>query len=94
MQAMLLEQLGPVGTGSKPLRLAAVAEPALDHDEVLLRVHVCGVCHTELDEIEGRTPPARLPMILGHQVIGRVVSAGSLVHQWQPGDRVGVAWIF
>ena len=94
MQAMLLEQLGPVGTGSKPLRLAAVAEPAFDHDEVLIRVHVCGVCHTELDEIEGRTPPAQLPMIIGHQVIGRVVSAGSSVHQWQPGDRVGVAWIF
>jgi propanol-preferring alcohol dehydrogenase len=56
-------------------------------------VLACGVCHTELDEIEGRTPPGRLPMILGHQVVGRIVGAGQRVTQWQPGQRVGVAWI-
>jgi propanol-preferring alcohol dehydrogenase len=52
------------------------------------------VCHTELDEIEGRTPPRVLPMILGHQVVGRVEAIGPSAHRFRPGDRVGVAWIF
>ena len=54
----------------------------------------CGVCHTELDEIEGRTPPG-LPVVPGHQVVGRVESRGSGASAFLPiGDRVGVAWIF
>ncbi len=59
----------------------------------MLQVSVCGVCHTELDEIEGRTPPPRLPVILGHQIVGRVESIGSAVERWRPGERAGVAWI-
>ena len=62
--------------------------------ELLLRVLACGVCHTELDEIEGRTPPSRLPVIPGHQVVGRVESCGTGVTAYDIGDRVGVAWIF
>jgi propanol-preferring alcohol dehydrogenase len=54
----------------------------------------CGVCHTELDEIEGRTPPADLPMVPGHEVIGRVIGAGDQADRFEEGDRVGVAWIF
>ena len=53
----------------------------------------CGVCHTELDEIEGRTPPPGLPVIPGHQVVGRVVATGDDVESVQTGQRVGVAWI-
>ena len=61
--------------------------------EILLKVSVCGVCHTELDEIEGRTPPSQLPIIPGHQVVGRVVKQGPGASRWKTGDRVGIAWI-
>jgi propanol-preferring alcohol dehydrogenase len=57
-------------------------------------VRACGVCHTELDEIEGRLPPPRLPVILGHQVVGRVAAVGAGVEPWTVGDRAGLAWIF
>jgi propanol-preferring alcohol dehydrogenase len=93
MQAMLLERLGDIHADSVPLRRADVPEPDIRDDEVLLQVLACGVCHTELDEIEGRTPPPRLPIIPGHQVVGRVVALGAGVRQWKPGDRAGVAWI-
>jgi len=63
-------------------------------NELLVKVLTCGVCHTELDEIEGRTPPPRLPIILGHQVVGRVEQIGRNVSKFKPGARVGVAWIF
>jgi len=52
------------------------------------------VCHTELDEIEGRTPPPKYPIIPGHQVVGEVIEAGENVTRHEVGDRVGVAWIF
>ncbi len=83
-------------------------EPIPGVDEVLIRVSVCGVCHTEIDEIEGRTPPPLFPVIPGHQVVGRIVAAGphSTPASDQPlasgsasapgdliGARVGVAWI-
>src|SRR5512139_3213957 len=100
MKAMLLESLGDVNPPRAPLRLVQHPEPTLAPGEVLLRVTRCGVCHTELDEIEGRTPPPRLPVVLGHQVVGTVMKSGSLPpeHQQQAaglqsGQRVGVAWI-
>ena len=93
MKAMLLEQITPVQAGSQPLKLATIADPQPKPGEVLIQVTASGVCHTELDEIEGRTPPAFFPMILGHQVVGKVLeNNGGKV--FQPGDRVGVAWIF
>jgi propanol-preferring alcohol dehydrogenase len=93
MQAMLLRRLGELADGAAVLDMAELPTPQPASDEVLIAVTCCGVCHTELDEIEGRTPPPRLPVIPGHQVVGRVVSApaGSGL---APGDRVGVAWIF
>jgi propanol-preferring alcohol dehydrogenase len=54
---------------------------------------VCGVCHTELDEIEGRTSPSRFPIIVGHQIVGRVEKAGRRARRFKKGERVGVAWI-
>lgn len=87
MKAMLLESLGDVKPDHAPLRLVQHPEPALNPGEVLLRVTRCGVCHTELDEIEGRTPPPRLPVIPGHQVVGKIEEGG------QADQRVGVAWI-
>jgi propanol-preferring alcohol dehydrogenase len=58
-----------------------------------IRVTACGVCHTELDEIEGRTPPPRLPVIPGHEVIGRVDKLGANASRFHLGERVGVGWI-
>lgn len=96
MKAMRLHSLmglGKAGAEEGPLRLEEVACPQPGPGEVLLQVQACGVCHTELDEIEGRTPPPRLPVIPGHEVIGRVVSLGPGCSRHQPGDRVGVGWI-
>lgn len=94
MKAMLLESLGPVSENSEPLRLAEVDTPEPGAEQVLIRVSACGVCHTELDEIEGRTPPPVLPIIPGHQVVGEVVEKGERVNRHATGDRVGVGWIY
>jgi len=94
MKAMILNQLGRIEDNPRPLDLVTVPDPLPQPGEVRLRIQACGVCHTELDEIEGRTPPPELPMIPGHQVVGRIDRLGSGVNQRQIGDRVGVAWIF
>lgn len=91
MKAMVLESLVDVRTHPTPLRLLSLHEPTPNEGEVLLRVTRCGVCHTELDEIEGRTPPAQLPVILGHQVVGVVEGVQRL--ETLDSVRVGVAWI-
>lgn len=95
MRAMLLTHIVNLADDPAPLRSATLPEPIPGDGEVLIRVAACGVCHTELDEIEGRTPPPQLPVVLGHQVVGQVAAVG-------PGDpsglklndRVGVAWIY
>lgn len=94
MFAMLLDRITDLRENSEPLRPADIPRPKPGAGEVLLRVHVCGVCHTELDEIEGRTAPPELPVILGHQVVGTVTEVGDGVEEVPKGDRVGVAWIF
>jgi propanol-preferring alcohol dehydrogenase len=94
MKAMVIEEIGPVSEGREPLVLRDLPDPSPKPHEVLLEVLACGVCHTELDEIEGRTPPAELPMVPGHEVIGRVIGAGDQADRFEEGDRVGVAWIF
>jgi len=94
MKAMVLESLCDLKQNRTPLRCLELPQPKPADDELLLKVSVCGVCHTELDEIEGRTPPSRLPMVLGHQVIGRVVDMGPQVRRFRRDERVGVAWIF
>ncbi len=68
-------------------------KPGVRSREVLVRVRACGVCHTELDEIEGRLPPPQLPIVLGHQVVGIIESIGDGVTERQIGERVGVGWI-
>ena len=67
--------------------------PEIRAGEILVKISACGVCHTELDEIEGRTPPAKLPCILGHQIIGTVVDCGNEANKFSLGDRVGIGWI-
>jgi len=93
MQAMVLERLGALSSHPEPLVLREVADPVPGPGEVLLRVLACGVCHTELDEIEGRTPPPGLPVVPGHQVVGRVVARGAGAEAFELGRRLGVAWI-
>ena len=93
MRAMLLQAVGSLDANSTPLVLADIDDPVPVDDEILVRVAACGVCHTELDEIEGRTPPPRLPVVPGHEVVGRVVAVGGNAHRFRQGDRVGVGWI-
>jgi propanol-preferring alcohol dehydrogenase len=94
MKAMVMTKIANLTENRSPLELRDMPKPRPAENELLLRVLTCGVCHTELDEIEGRTPPPRLPVILGHQVVGRVEQAGGKVARFRAGDRVGVAWIF
>ena len=91
---MVLASLSNLSEESEPLVYTALPTPVPDSRDLLLKVSACGVCHTELDEIEGRTPPPHFPVIPGHQVVGRISSLGSQVTEFKVGDRVGVAWIF
>jgi propanol-preferring alcohol dehydrogenase len=94
MKAMLIDRITDLTRDAEPLRLADHPDPAPAPGEILVKVSACGVCHTELDEIEGRTPPPRLPVVPGHQVVGRVAALGSGTSLHALGDRVGVAWVY
>jgi propanol-preferring alcohol dehydrogenase len=93
MKAMVLKHITSLAGNRTPLDLVDMPIPVPKEHEILLKVSVCGVCHTELDEIEGRTPPSQFPIIPGHQVVGRVVKEGPEASRWKTGDRVGIAWI-
>lgn len=93
MKAMVLNEICNIAENKNPLELIALPEPVPGEKDILVKVSVCGVCHTELDEIEGRTPPIQLPMVLGHQVVGRVEKTFE-GGRFNVGDRVGVAWIY
>lgn len=90
MKAMLLRQISLVE--NNPLKIEDLPVPIPGPKEILVRVSSCGVCHTEIDEIEGRIRP-NLPIILGHEIIGKVVQKGSETKRFNIGDRVGIAWI-
>jgi len=94
MRAMLITGITDLKENREPLELRDVPRPEPGEREVLLKVLTCGVCHTDMDEIEGRTPPPRLPVIPGHQVVGRVEERGRGAGRFKIGERVGVAWIF
>ncbi|NJD31701.1 MAG: zinc-dependent alcohol dehydrogenase family protein [Gammaproteobacteria bacterium] len=94
MKAMVLDATGTVSAQRDALVPRDLPVPEPKRGEVLVRVSACGVCHTELDEIEGRTAPPRLPVIPGHQVVGRVIERGPGAAGVAIGQRVGVAWIF
>ena len=94
MRAMLLCKIVSLADEVAPLELVDNWPiPSPNTGEILIRVSVCGVCHTELDEIEGRATPPHLPVILGHEVVGRVEEVGADVTRHRLGDRVGVGWI-
>ena len=93
MKAMVLNKPVQMDLCSKPLKFTDMPYPTLEKCDVLLKVKICGVWHTELGEIEGRTPPSRFPIIPGHQVVGSVEAIGEEVSGISTGERMGVGWI-
>ncbi|HQR20476.1 MAG TPA: zinc-dependent alcohol dehydrogenase family protein [Burkholderiaceae bacterium] len=77
----------------RPLQRVERPVPVPNADEVLLRVAACGVCRTDLHVVDGELPPTRLPLVPGHEIVGRVVARGSRVQRFAVGDRVGVPWL-
>ncbi|WP_028323805.1 zinc-dependent alcohol dehydrogenase family protein [Desulfatirhabdium butyrativorans] len=94
MKAMVLDRCVDLNRHDSPLRLANVPVPEPGEAELLVRISTCGVCHTELDEIEGRTPPPHFPVIPGHQAVGTIVAKGQKANRYPEGSRVGVGWIY
>jgi propanol-preferring alcohol dehydrogenase len=93
MKAMVLNEIVSLDEVEAPLALADLPVPDPGRGEIRIKVSACGVCHTELDEIEGRTAPPVLPVVPGHEVVGRVDAVGTGVAAFTEGDRVGVGWI-
>jgi propanol-preferring alcohol dehydrogenase len=92
MKAMLLKKFAPIE--KNPLKLADLPDPKPSKSEILIRIKVCGVCHTDLHTVEGELPEVKLPIIPGHQVVGTVEKRGVGADRFKEGDRVGVAWLY
>ncbi|MCC6147631.1 MAG: zinc-dependent alcohol dehydrogenase family protein [Anaerolineaceae bacterium] len=76
-----------------PLAAMDLPVPEPQASQVLVRVSVCGVCHTDLHTVEGELTPPSYPITPGHQVVGVIEYVGSAVSGWQPGQRVGLPWL-
>ena len=87
MRAMVLEKPGAA------LRLAELPQPTYGADDILLKVHACGVCRTDLHILDGELSEPKLPLIPGHEIVGSIVAKGSNVTRFQIGQRVGVPWL-
>ena len=92
MRAMVLTKAAPAE--EKHLKLVDLPRPVPADNEILIKVSVCGACHTDLDEVEGRLKPGKFPVVPGHQVAGTVAEKGKAVTKFSPGDRVGVTWLY
>lgn len=92
MKAWVIDKISDLRTETAPLKLVELPKPVPKPGELLIKVSTCGVCHTEIDEIEGRTPPPLFPVVPGHQAVGTVQQ--SLGQKIKVGERVGVAWIY
>ncbi len=92
MRAMVLREQKPIE--ESPLRLEDVPKPQPGPGEILIRVHTCGVCHTDLHIVEGDLPLHKKPVIVGHQIVGTVEAVGPGVTRHKVGDRVGVPWVY
>jgi propanol-preferring alcohol dehydrogenase len=77
----------------EPLEMVEMSVPVPGPGQIRVKISACGICHTELDEIEARLVPPQLPLVLGHQIVGKVESIGAGVNLFKVGDRVGIAWI-
>ncbi len=91
MQAMILDHVGDVA--GNPLQLRDIPMPVPGPGDVLVKVHVCAVCRTDLHVIEGELPDVKQPLVPGHQVVGTVARLGAAVRDLNEGDRVGIAWL-
>jgi propanol-preferring alcohol dehydrogenase len=87
MRAMVLERTG------EPLRLVEHPDPAPSDGEVRIAVGACGVCRTDLHVVDGELPNPKLPIIPGHEIVGRIDAIGPGVTEFAPGVRVGVPWL-
>jgi propanol-preferring alcohol dehydrogenase len=87
MRAMLLDQ------ARRPLRAAQLPEPSPGPGQLSVRVSACGVCRTDLHIVDGDLPKPKLPLILGHEIVGVVESCGEGAREFAPGDRVGIPWL-
>ena len=94
MKSLLLNNVYDLNKTDTPLILKDIPEPVPTDFELLIKIIACGVCHTEIDEIEGRTPPPFYPVVPGHQVIGNVIGIGDKVTKFEISDRVGIGWIY
>ena len=94
MKAWVMTRLTDLTSDAQPLECVSLPVPEPSRGEIRIRVSVCALCHTELDEIEGRSPPPSYPMVPGHQVVGVVDARGKGVKRHKIGARVGVAWIY
>ena len=94
MKAMAIEKISDLSKDKEALKAVDIPVPEPSENQVLIHISACGVCRTDIDEIEGRTPPLKFPVIPGHQVIGRVEKSGKSARIFREGDRVGVGWIF
>ncbi len=106
MKAMVLKEFCEIGIKGEarkrvdlplkeePLEMVELPDPVPESKQILVKVSSCRVCHTELDEIEGRLIPPKFPIVLGHEIVGRVEALGSGVTKFKARDRVGVAWIY
>jgi len=92
MKAMILKAPRPVE--ENPLAAIELPPPEPGPDDIRIRVHVCGVCHTDLHTVEGELALPKLPLIPGHQIVGTVESMGANVTRFCVGDRVGVTWLY
>ncbi len=95
MKAWVISEItSKISDDNHPLKLMEFEIPEISKNEILIKVHACGVCHTEIDEIEGRAMPSFLPIIPGHQIVGEVVDKGNEVKRFKIGERVGAGWIY
>lgn len=87
MKAMVLKKV------KSPLVLEQVPNPIPSNDEVLIKIQACAICRTDLHIFDGELPNPKIPLILGHQIVGTVIGLGKNVTKFQIGERVGVPWL-
>ncbi len=92
MRAMILESHSPIE--ATPLKFTDLPIPTPGDNQILVKVSVCGACHTDLDEVEGRLKPPRLPIVPGHQIVGTVADKGQAASRFEMNERVGITWLY
>ena len=92
MKAMVLNKQAPIE--EHPLEMVDLPNPTIDDNQILVKISVCGACHTDLDEVEGRLMPTKSPIVPGHQVVGKVIEKAPDVTKFTIGNRVGITWLY